>query len=147
MKNPPPRKPCPDRFREVFIRDGWRGVEAEFGSRTNVNVRWVHECGGEELKRERRAYRNSLRKVRPSIRRLHEKPEPPQAVAPMVQDAIAYLRSPEGGNWPITATGTGDFYFGNSRKSGDELIERAIRKGFHVSVDRYQAVSVNASKQ
>ena len=46
-------KPPPPRFREIFIEEGWRGVELEFGSRTSCNKRWVEECGGIRLKQER----------------------------------------------------------------------------------------------
>ena len=47
---------CPSGFRDIFIREGWRGVELEFGAHTALNKRWLAECGGERLKEERQAY-------------------------------------------------------------------------------------------
>lgn len=47
---------CPPDFREIFIREGWRGVGLEFGAHTALNKRWLAECGGERLKEERQAY-------------------------------------------------------------------------------------------
>lgn len=57
-------KPPPPGFAESFIRWGWRGVETIFGSRTACNVRWVEECGGEDLKGRRLMYRAKLREMR-----------------------------------------------------------------------------------
>lgn len=64
---PPPHralKPPPPAFAEVFVRTGWRGIEAAFGSRTGCNRRWIDECGGEDLLQKRRAYRDRLRDLR-----------------------------------------------------------------------------------
>lgn len=58
------RKPAPPAFAEIFIRTGWRGVEAAYGARTDCNKRWLAECGGEDLVRRRRDYRIRLREVR-----------------------------------------------------------------------------------
>jgi hypothetical protein len=49
-------RPCPPDFPEIFIREGWRGVELEFGAHTRVNKRWLAECGGDRLKQERQAF-------------------------------------------------------------------------------------------
>ncbi|MBB3928837.1 hypothetical protein GGR43_004582 [Sphingobium jiangsuense] len=124
------RKPCPPGFAEVFIVGGWRGVETVFGSRTSCNKRWVEECGGSDLKAQRQAYLAGRRLYREMIRR---KPRKPQAraphIGPPVRAAIEFLRSPEGGSWAISPTGQGDFYFGGTRQTGDQLVERARRKG------------------
>ncbi|RIV79560.1 hypothetical protein [Pelagerythrobacter aerophilus] len=54
--------PMPERFRERFVTDGWRGIERYYGARTEVMLQWIAECGGlEELRAERRRYRESLR--------------------------------------------------------------------------------------
>lgn len=53
-----PRKPCPPDFAEVFIRWGWGGIQAAFGSRQEVVNRWFKESGGEALKAARQQYRN-----------------------------------------------------------------------------------------
>jgi hypothetical protein len=50
--------PVPERFRQRFIEDGWRGIERYYGARTEVMLQWIAECGGLiVLKAERRAYR------------------------------------------------------------------------------------------
>ena len=58
------QKPPPPGFAEVFIRWGWRGIETAFGSRTECNKRWVAQCGGDELKAQRRAYQVRLMEVK-----------------------------------------------------------------------------------
>lgn len=56
------QKPIPDGFAETFIRFGWRGVEAFYGSRTSCNKRWIAELGpGLLLARAR--YRAALRRM------------------------------------------------------------------------------------
>jgi hypothetical protein len=57
-------KPCPPDFAEVFIRHGWRGIESAFGARREVEKRWLGECGHDELKQARRAYRVRLAAMR-----------------------------------------------------------------------------------
>lgn len=104
-------------------------MEVAFGARTSVNKRWIREAGGDELKARRLEYRRARRRPQPS-----RSPSPSPSVSPVsivVQRAIDFLRSPAGGAWPITATGTGDFYFGSSRLTGDALIDKAQRKGFN----------------
>ena len=54
--NSHPLKPPPANFARVFIEEGWRGIEWQFGARTAVNKRWVAECGGDRLKQERQAF-------------------------------------------------------------------------------------------
>lgn len=52
--------PPPDKFRETFISDGWRGIERFYGARTEVMLRWIEDCGGlEKLQIERREHRRS----------------------------------------------------------------------------------------
>lgn len=121
---------CPIDFADTFIREGWRGVEAKYGFHTRINKRCIAEAGGEDLIRKRRAYLAQVRLLRKSIQHRHETVEPVQIVPQDVQAAIAWLRSREGGAWLITAAGAGDFYFGATRKTGMELIERAARKGW-----------------
>lgn len=121
---------CPADFAETFIREGWRGVEAKYGFHTRINKRCIAEAGGEELIRRRRDYMAQVRKLRKSIQHRHETTEPPQEMTPEVRSAILFLRSREGGSWLITATGVGDFYFGSSRLTGDQIVERAYRRGW-----------------
>lgn len=120
-------KPIPTDFEETFIRSGWRGIELAYGARTPVNKRWVREAGEDDLKRKRRSFLNRLRNVRASAQHRHEAREPAQPVSIEVQEAIQFLRSREGGAWLITATGNGDYWFGSTRKSAAELLERARR--------------------
>lgn len=57
-------KPPPPGFEESFVRWGWRGVETIFGSGTHRNVRWVDECGGDQLKARRKQYVLKVRELR-----------------------------------------------------------------------------------
>lgn len=51
-----PYRPCPDDFREVYLRLG-QSKELEEHYRTNWRVirRWIEESGGDDLRRERAA--------------------------------------------------------------------------------------------
>lgn len=52
------RAPVPPGFAQVFIEDGWRGIERCYGARTEVMLRWIEDCGGlEKLRAERRDHR------------------------------------------------------------------------------------------
>jgi len=125
LERPYQIRPLPSDFAEVFIREGWRGVEAAYGARTAVNKRWLREAGGEDLKRRRMEYRRSRRT--PPQRAEVEIAAPP---SPELIAAIAFLRSPRGGAWPISSAGGGDFYFGTTRLTGAEIVAKARRKGF-----------------
>lgn len=121
---------CPADFAETFIREGWRGVEAKYGFHTRINKRCIAEAGGEDLIRRRREYMAQVRKLRKSIQHRHETTEPPQIVPESVRSAITFMRGRDGGSWLITATGVGDFYFGATRLTGEQIMERAKRKGW-----------------
>ncbi|KQX18401.1 MULTISPECIES: hypothetical protein [unclassified Sphingomonas] len=121
---------CPIDFADVFIRGGWAAVRAEFGLHWQTERRCVEEAGGEMLKRKRRAYLAQVRKLRKSVQPRHEKVEPIQETSAAVRAAIEFMRGPKGGAWLITATGTGDFFFGATRLTGAEIVEKAKRKGF-----------------
>ena len=126
------RKPCPPGFAEVFIVGGWRGVEAAFGSRTDCNKRWVQECGGDKLKARRLEYLAARQYYRALMRQKPRKLAARKSItSPAVHTAIEILRSLEGGSWPISETGQGDYYFGATRQTGEQLIDRARRRGFN----------------
>ena len=44
-----PFEPAPQRFPDVFVKFGWRGVERYFGARSDRNLRWLKECGQDRL--------------------------------------------------------------------------------------------------
>jgi hypothetical protein len=123
---------CPANFAEVFIRGGWAAVRAEFGLHWQTERRCVEEAGGEVLKRKRREHVAKVRRLRASAQHRHTKPEPTTAPEPdaTVRAAIEFMRGPKGGAWLITATGQGDFFFGATRLTGPEIVEKAKRKGF-----------------
>lgn len=50
-----PYRPCPDDFRERFLEMGWDGIDEHYRTNWRVIYRWIEECGGEELRAERRA--------------------------------------------------------------------------------------------
>lgn len=125
---------CPANFAEVFIRGGWSAVRAEFGLNSRTERRCLEECGADELLAKRREHVAKVRKLRKAAQRRHEKPEPVQPVPDSVREAIAFLRSRDGGGWLITATGVGDYFFGAIRITASELLARAERKGFAASV-------------
>lgn len=122
---------CPANFADVFIRGGWAAVRTEFGLNVKTEKRCLEEAGGDDLRRRRREYLASVRRLRQSIQHVHEEPEPVQVTTEEVRAAISFLRSREGGGWLITATGRGDYYLGATRAAGEDLVERAKRKGFN----------------
>lgn len=123
---------CPIDFADVFIRGGWAAIRAEFGLHWTTERRCLEEAGGEILKRKRREHLAKVRRLRVSTQHRHTKPEPQAIALPdaAVRAAIEFLRGPQGGAWLITATGQGDFWFGATRLTGPEIVEKAKRKGF-----------------
>jgi hypothetical protein len=49
--------PCPPEFAQEFIAGGWRRVEMLYNCRTDLLLKWVDMCGGEDLYARRRAAR------------------------------------------------------------------------------------------
>jgi hypothetical protein len=54
-----PFRPVPRNFREVYLRNGWIGLEGSieeiFGANYRCIARWIEECGGDELRAARSA--------------------------------------------------------------------------------------------
>lgn len=50
-----PYRPCPSDFRETYLDMGWEGIEQHYRTNWRCIARWIDECGGESLCRERRA--------------------------------------------------------------------------------------------
>lgn len=126
------RKPSPPDFADVFIREGWRGVEAEFGAHTRCNKRWVEDNGGDALKLKRREFlreRSALRRAQAQAVQEAKRQRIAKAknvpLSPELERAIAFLKSREGGAWLITPTGRGDFFFGGTRLPAEQIIARA----------------------
>lgn len=46
--------PLPPNFVKNFIDGGWRKVERMYGARSDVNRKWLHMAGGDELIAQRR---------------------------------------------------------------------------------------------
>ena len=42
-------EPLPPNFVANFLEGGWRKIERMYGARTDVNVKWLHMAGGDEL--------------------------------------------------------------------------------------------------
>lgn len=123
---------CPVDFADVFVRGGWAAIRSEFGLHWTTERRCVEEAGGELLKKRRREYLASVRRLRPSVQHRHAKAEPQVMTTPTAEEraAIDFMRGPRGGAWLITATGQGDYFFGATRLTGAEIVEKAKRKGF-----------------
>lgn len=51
-----PSRSMPDDFPEVFVREGWEGAPAHYGTRGDKIARWLEQAGREELKKRRRNY-------------------------------------------------------------------------------------------
>jgi hypothetical protein len=51
-----PTRPCPHDFRETYICMGWDGITDHYNTNWRCIRRWIIECGGEALKRDRAAY-------------------------------------------------------------------------------------------
>lgn len=89
-----PYRPAPADFRETYIRIGWDGIADHYRTNYRCIARWIEECGGDELRRERSQVSGSL--MRPAhrshrYRAAHEnKPERPQSGAWLRADDGAY---------------------------------------------------------
>lgn len=50
-----PYRPAPPDFREVYLRMGWDGIEDHYRTNWRCILRWIEECGGDELREARAA--------------------------------------------------------------------------------------------
>ncbi|WP_156439123.1 MULTISPECIES: hypothetical protein [Sphingomonadales] len=48
------RHRVPQDFLATFQSEGWRACEHLFGARTSVTRRWIEQCGGKELLKQRK---------------------------------------------------------------------------------------------
>ncbi|WP_298196594.1 hypothetical protein [Novosphingobium sp.] len=63
-----PYRPCPTDFRETYLRLGQdKAIEEHYRTNWRCIARWIDECGGEELRAERRAITGMP--ARPHLRR------------------------------------------------------------------------------
>lgn len=49
-----PYRPCPDDFRDQFLKMGWDGITDHYRTNWRVVYRWIEESGGDKLRAERR---------------------------------------------------------------------------------------------
>jgi len=62
---------CPSDFPAVYIEGGWFAVELEYGANWKTIMRWIEECGGEDLRQARKVHmRNNRAKASVAARRL-----------------------------------------------------------------------------
>lgn len=61
-----PYRPCPRDFRETFLEMGWDGIEDHYHANWRCILRWINECGGEELREARRQVSGGT--ARPKLR-------------------------------------------------------------------------------
>lgn len=61
-----PFRPVPSDFRESYIRLGWQGVTTRYRVHARCIARWIEQCGGDDLRRERSHVTG--RPLRPEIR-------------------------------------------------------------------------------
>lgn len=50
-----PWRHAPDDFREMFLEMGWDGLEEHYRTTWRTIRRWIDDCGGEQLRLDRRA--------------------------------------------------------------------------------------------
>jgi hypothetical protein len=51
-----PYRPAPEDFRDVFLRLGQsKDIEEHYRTNWRVIIRWIDECGGEQLRQDRAA--------------------------------------------------------------------------------------------
>jgi len=61
-----PYRPCPSDFRERFLEMGWDGIVDHYRTNWRCIRRWIDECGGEELREQRRHISGGI--ARPELR-------------------------------------------------------------------------------
>lgn len=129
------RRQRPADFEVIFVEKGRVECETWYGaSRITVN-RWLIESGKRRLIELRAAFVKHQRESAPkpkecALPALDGRPVPAE-VARLASD---FLRQPRNGGWIISATGQGDWWVGQSRRSTSDMVDLAIRKGFDVTV-------------
>lgn len=126
-------KPPPD-LADTYVAMGKEALEAHYGVRKTVLLRWLSELDEGVLKRRRSAQVTKLRKrLRPLSSRTRRLTivEDSRPANPRVAAAAAhFLRVSRNGGWIVSRTQFGDWRVGQRRLSGHQLIEMAVAKGF-----------------
>lgn len=130
-------QPCGRRFTHPPKEKRTKRYSPDLGN-TRCNKRRVEENGGANLKlkhreylQERSAEHRGQAEARRNAMRQPKAQDQARPLSPDLVEAIAFLRSPEGG-WRITPTGCGDFFFGGTRRPAvcHELDRPARRRNF-----------------
>lgn len=128
------RRPRPADFEVIFVEQGRVECEAWYGaSRITVN-RWLIEAGKRRLIELRAAFVKHQRNVAPKPKEC----DPPAAEGRPVPAEVArlaadFLRIPRNGGWLISATGEGDWWVGQTRRSTADMVDLATKKGFDLT--------------
>lgn len=136
----------PSDLADVYVVKGKHMLEAHYGVRKSVMLRWLSELDEGLLKRKRQAFvrnersANRLRRVPSStLRRLTIVQDARPADIRVVRMAADFLRCVRNGGWIISRTQFGDWLVGMRKLSPYELIEMAIAKGFDAKAAALQA--------
>lgn len=124
----------PGDLADVLVEKGLEKLEAHYGVRKTVLLRWLSELDEAVIKRRRRAHVAQLRrKARPlsaSVRRLTIVEDTRPANPRIAAAAAQHLRIVRNGGWIVSRTQFGDWRVGMKRLSAHQLIEMAVAKGF-----------------
>lgn len=141
-------RPVPDDFAIIFVEQGRLACEAWYRARRTTVNRWLDESGKRDLIGKRAAYVRSLRRQGKWITRatnMVEKRKAPKPSQHRIKDsrkidpelataAANFLRCVRNGGWRIVDQGDGTFVVGIRVRTGAELLELAMRKGFIVDL-------------
>jgi hypothetical protein len=139
-KGRPPLRQCPPDFEVIFVEIGRVEVETWYrASRRTIN-RWLLERGKRKLINLRAAY---VRRQR--LMAAKGKPLPTAAAVngrevdpDLARLAAEHLRRPRNGGWMVSQSKFGDWYVGIVRRSAEQMLEMAERKGFDVEAANLQ---------
>ena len=138
-----PSRPIPPDLIERYLELGLKGCAAHFRARHETVARWLSVFGRDELRRLRmqqvRAKRQRAAnfKSRQALHRAESRrravcstePMPP---AHVVSAAAHFLRTPPGGRNMVCPSGHGDWFVGSVRVTPQDLVRRAVARGFEV---------------
>jgi hypothetical protein len=141
----PPRvflRPCPEDFAVVFVQIGRLECEEHYQARRDTVTRWLNECGAAELIDQRwqqvlvnRAAKARQRQLRREVARMLHEAYPVDGISIEVAEAAAqHLRLTRNGGWPVSRAGDGLWWVGTQRRTVEEMVAFAVRKGFDATL-------------
>lgn len=153
----PPRvflRPCPEDFAEVFVQIGRLECEEHYRAGHDTVTRWLNECGAADLIGKRwqqvlanRSAKARQRRLKREVSEMLAQAYPVSGISIDVATAAAqHLRMTRNGGWPVSQAGDGLWWVGTQRRTAEEMVAFAVRKGFDATLSGEAGSAVDCGR-